>query len=204
MSKKKPTEEKERVAICMPVFGSFVQAKMMFSLVNAVKNADFEWELFLRIGCDLIGGREGLVRQAKGWGATHILFVDYDMQFLPIPDGKGGYKNVIRKLLDNKNDIVAAQYNFRRFPLQSTVTPLSDLSDKTQPFRAQAAGTGLMLIDCKVFEKMERPYFNFGRNSDAELVYGEDTWFCQQAIKAGYEVWCDPTIPVQHLGEYLY
>lgn len=205
MAKKDQISEKPkaRVAICMPLFGEFVKAKTMFSLMNAVRGVDFEWEMFLRIGCDLIGGREGLVRQAKEWGATHLLFVDYDMMFMPIKEGDK-FISPITKMLEKDKDVLAAEYHFRRFPLQSTVTPLSEFSDKQFPYKASAAGTGLMLINMRVFDGIPKPYFNFGRNDKAELVYGEDTWFCQQAIKAGFEVWADPTIPVQHMGEYAY
>ncbi len=50
---------------------------------------------------------------------------------------------------------------------------------------------------------MTKPWFNFGRKEQA-IVIGEDVWFCRSARDAGYDVWCDPTVSVFHLGDFAY
>ena len=200
--------KKKKVAIAVAC-QDVIKSKTAFSLVHALRDADFEFDMMMSIGCDLIGSRTRLVQQAIDSGSTHMLFLDYDMYFPPIREegaltGKTKFVSPISRLLSREKDIIGAPYNFRSFPLKSTASPLSEISDKTEPYRCNVVATGFMLIDLKVFEKIEKPYFNFGRDNKAELVYGEDTWFCQQAIKAGYEVWADPTLGVGHIGEYIY
>jgi len=206
MAKKDTTEEPRPKVVVAFACGDTVKSKTMFSLVHSLMGAEFDYDLVLRIGCDLIGSRTGLVRQALSIkGATHMLFIDHDIHFLPgtnIFTGKP--ESPITTLLKRKKDIIGAPYNFRSMPLRTTATPLSDISDKTQPYQCEAIATGFMLIDLKVFEKIEKPWFNFGRNAEGEMVMGEDAWFCQRAKKAGFEVWADPTLLVHHIGEYLY
>lgn len=195
--------EKPKVIIALAVQDT-VKTKLCLSLLNALHHADFDYDVVARMGCDLIGARTGLVRQAQALGGTHLLFVDHDMFLNPtiLPDGKR--EDPITTLLKRNKDVIAAPYNYRSLPLKSTAFPMSDISDKTQPFRCQALGTGFMLIKMSVFDKIAKPWFNFGRDSDAELVYGEDTWFCQQVIKAGMEVWADPTVNITHIGDFDY
>lgn len=188
----------------MPLAEDSVKAKTLFSVIHSLKNIDFEFDMMMSIGCDLIGNRARLVRQALEAKCTHMLFVDHDMFFPPIKRMNGKYESVITRLLDQDKDIIGAEYKFRSLPVRSTASPLTDLSPKDQPFRCNVVGTGLLLIKMNVFEKLEDPWFNFGRNEKSEMVYGEDAWFCQKAIKAGFEVWADPTLEVKHIGEYLY
>lgn len=188
-------EEKKKIAICMAVGEDNLRAKTMFSLVHALRVADFDYDFFMQISCDIIGNRSRLVQQAIDIGATHMLFLDYDMFFPP---------DSISKLLELDKDIVGAPYNFRSLPLRPAAAALSDLSPKDVPYRCTTIPTGFMLIKMSVFDKIAKPWFNFGRNEKNELVCGEDSWFCQQAIKAGIEVWAEPRVSVKHVGEFLY
>ena|SRR3990167_5023528 len=185
---------KNKVAIAVACQDT-VKAKTMFSLVHALRNVDFEYDLFMQISCDLIGNRIRLVRQAIESGATHMLFLDHDMFFKD---------DSITKLLAHNKDIIGAPYNFRSFPLKSTAAPLSDISDKAQIYRCNTVATGFLLIKLSVFEKVSEPWFDFGRDKNFELACGEDSYFCQKAIKAGFDVWADPNIFVKHCGEYMY
>ena len=48
---------------------------------------------------------------------------------------------------------------------------------------------------------MQKPYFDF--NYKGKEV-GEGVYFCLKAKDAGYEIWCDPTMDIGHIGEYIY
>lgn len=180
-----------------------IKSKTALSLVCALREVDFEYDICMSMGCDLIGSRTRLVKQAQELDATHMLFLDHDMYLQP---SRVGMKMIdpITRLISQDKDVIGAPYNFRSLPLKSTASPLSDLSDKTQPYKCNVVATGFLLIKMSVFDKIEKPYFNFGRDSDAELVYGEDTFFCQQCIKAGIDVWADPNVNIKHIGEYAY
>lgn len=151
-------------------------------------------DLVMRRSCDIVSNRTFLVNKAIQAGASHLLFVDCDMVF-PY--------DVIPKLLAHKKPIIGVQYNKREFPLKGVQEPLGEASE-TELYKAKHAGTGLLLIDLSIFEKIKGPWFNFGRDSQGELVLGEDVWFCNTARDAGFDTWIDPTIKVGHLGEYTY
>ena len=149
-------------------------------------------------GCDIVSARTWLVRQALKAEATHLLFVDSDIMFPP---------DAIDRLLAHNKDIVGVEYNKRKFPLEKVSKPLTEES-ATELYQGKVLGTGLMLINLDIFRKknhpMKEPWFNFGRDSQGQLVLGEDAWFVYTARDAGYESWIDPTIKVGHLGEYMY
>lgn len=188
-----------KVIIAMPVMEN-IRSKTAFSLVHALKDVSFKYDFIMRIGCDLISARTGLVRQAlEDPEATHILFVDHDMHFLP----KDGV-SPIQKLLDHDVDIVGAPYNFRNFPLRSTAVPLDENCDKTGMYKCNVVPTGFLLIKLDVFRKIPEPWFRFGYNDKGEMIWGEDTHFIQKCVKAGIDAWADGSLFIQHIGEYLY
>lgn len=198
---------KPKVCIAIPLAEDSLKAKTLFSIIHALRNVDFDFDLAMNISCDLIGNRVGLVRQAQRAGATHLLFVDHDMFFPPLRKGVE-FVSPITKLLAHDKDIVGADYNFRSLPPKSTASPLIDYAalgvEQPDLYKCNVVGTGLMLVKMKVFQDIPEPWFNFGRNALGEMVQGEDTFFCQAAIKAGFEVWADSSLGVQHIGEYLY
>ena len=150
-------------------------------------------DFILKISCDVVANRTALVKEAIAAGATHLLFVDADMQFP---------SDAVTKLLAADKDIVGVEYNKRKFPAE----PIFEYQNKSGVlYKTNVAGTGLMLIKLSIFEKLTQdPWFTFGRNAQGETVVGEDVWFCNVAQDAGFEVWIDPTIKTYHLGEYGY
>ena len=146
-------------------------------------------------------GRRIVVEEAKAAGSSHVFFLDSDM----VVQG-----DVIQKLAAHNKAVVGAMYNERRHPLTSTVKVKKDgelINFNTDnlpkhPFQCYATGTGCMLIDMQVFEKMEKPWFFFSTFEDGRMDYGEDVWFCDRVQKAGFSVWCDPTIEIRHIGDY--
>ena len=190
--------DKTKIVIGVPCTGT-VYARTMFSLLYALKKVKFDYELMLSMGCDLIETRTNLVNLAIENKATHILFLDHDM-FFP---SNGTGDSPIQKLLDADKDIIGVPYNKRKFPIEAIDIPVTERSEKDL-YKCQSIGTGLMLIKTDVFKKIPMPWFHFGRGEKGEMVYGEDTFFCQQAIKNGFNEWAEPTIFIKHLGEYHY
>jgi hypothetical protein len=178
-----------------------VKAKTAFSLVHAVRGLDFEIDMIMNVSCDIIGSRVWLAREAKKRGNTHLMMIDSDM-FFP---SNGGKTSPIARLVAHDKDIIGAAYNFRKLPATSTSFPLEpDKVDNTKIFKCHVVGTGFLMVKTAVFDKIPEPWFLFGRDKEGLLINGEDAWFCQQAIKVGYDVWADPTLGVKHLGEYQY
>ena len=144
--------------------------------------------------------RRNVVKRALEMNVTHVMFIDHDMVFPPTG---------IDRLFKQKKDIIGGQYNVRAFPATSTVKMEDENGHfinwntlPEEPFQCAALGTGFMLIDINVFKKVEEPWFFFADLDGDEMT--EDVYFCRKARKAGFEVWCDPTIPLSHLGQYAF
>lgn len=143
------------------------------------------------------------VEEALENGCSHLFFIDSDMAFMP---------NVLEKLASHRKMVVGANYHARKFPLESTIkfredgvtVPKDGKDFPKQLFKCYAVPTGMMLIDLRVFEKLPKPWFNFTYKEDGTMDYGEDVYFCDLVQKAGYDVWCDPTIDVRHIGDFGY
>ena len=171
-----------------------VFANCCFSLVFALKDVAFNYDFVMSKSCDIVGARTHIVKKAFELKGTHVLFVDYDMFFPP---------DSITRLLKADKDIVGASYNYRKEPVQSTAIA-KEGEDTTKLFKCEALGAGLLLVKTSVFEKIEPPWFNFGRDKDGKMCVGEDVWFVHTAKDVGYDTWVDPTILVKHIGEFLY
>ena|SRR3990167_5745308 len=181
---------------CQDIIHSSTAHAIGCAIIGDPKIVDF----LIYKGCDIVSARTWLVREAIRLKATHLLFVDSDMAFPP---------DAIKKLLAHNKEIVSVEYNKRKFPIEKVTKPLVEGGEsKTELYRGRVLGAGFMLINLSIFtsklKPMGEPWFNFGRDSQGGLVLGEDAWFVNTARDAGYDSWIDPTIKVQHLGEYGY
>jgi hypothetical protein len=61
---------------------------------------------------------------------------------------------------------------------------------------------GMVLCHRSVYEKIPHPHYLQEYIPELNLEIGEDIYFCQQAQKAGFEVWCDQELSreVSHIG----
>jgi hypothetical protein len=179
--------------------GNEIKSRTAFSLFNLKGQAD----LVMQMGCDVADNRNKLAKLAIEKGYDHLLFIDSDMVVNP---------NTLSRMLALKKPIVGLAANHRRLPLESNVKPLDGDITKPipeEPFMAESVGTGVMLISRDVLKKLSEdgPVFEFSYMHDKDLWdtrIGEDVNFCGKARAFGYEIWVDPTIPVRHVGEYLY
>ncbi len=186
-------EQKHRVVIGMPIADSVaMKARTAHSVACAIlKSNGAITDFIMKISCDVVANRTQLVKEAIATGATHLLFVDADMQFP---------SDTVTKLLAHDKDIVGVEYNKRKFPLE----PVLEYQNKSNVlYRTNVVGTGLLLIRLSIFADMQdEAWFSFGRDREGNTVIGEDVWFANVANDHGFEVWIDPEIRVFHLGEF--
>jgi GT2 family glycosyltransferase len=188
-----------------------VKAKTVAALLELVaysKDIDFHILVASR-GFTIAENRNYCVIQAQRALSDYLLFVDDDMTFP---------KDTLEKLLANGKQIVGVNSYSRCLPPSSTVGLMDKNGEYMHPdyhpsfalkipdelFKAYFVGTGVMLIDMKVFDAIATPYFAFSVDEHGQVANGEDGSFCDKAKKVGIDVWCDPTIAVGHLGEYEY
>lgn len=173
-----------------------IKVPTMMSLIGAMRELQCPHTLIAHRGPYTHWNREQLMRQAYDMGASHLLFVDTDVTFPP---------DAINRLISHGKDVVGGNYPMRNKNIATVKVADDDgnLIEAEVPddrlFQCYAVPTGFMLIDLDKARALERPWFSFTQQGDD--LEGEDVYFCRKANEAGLEVWCDPTIPMQHIVE---
>jgi hypothetical protein len=77
-----------------------------------------------------------------------------------------------------------------------------------EPFEAWGVGFGFVMMKHRVFESIDRPWFEIEKirwpHMDFDTNVGEDYSFCVRARRAGFKVWVDPTVKVKHHKDTIY
>lgn len=183
-----------KVAIAMAC-NRGIQPKTVTSLLELVAHSKVDFFVIAEEGYTISENRAYCVAQARQNDCTHLLFVDDDMIFPP---------DTLEKLLAHQKEIVGTLYHSRKLPLTPTVELLEGTEMQKELFKVKAVATGIVLIDLKVFEKIDKPYFDMEHHESGYTTMGEDSWFCRQAERKGIGIWCDPTIHIKHIGNYNY
>jgi hypothetical protein len=192
-----------RVLIGVPTAGD-IKAQTVASILSNFHNDDKIITLMcFEIGSLIHLNRKRLVKTAIQIKADYIWFVDTDMAFAP---------GILEALLHDSKDIVGANYNQKVIPLHSTVK-MADENGKlindpnwkspSETFECFSIATGCLLVKTSVFSNIPKPWF-FYEDDDSDDDVGEDIWFCMQARKAGYKIWCNPLVKCGHLGTFTY
>jgi len=149
--------------------------------------------------------RQRLVGEAWKMEATHILFVDSDMIFPA---------DAIVRLVQHGMPIVGCNYSRKAL----TGVPTAYVEDDThighlyneeddeglRPVKHM--GFGLCLIDVRVFEAIDFPFFMFEPTKDGFKFKGEDVYFFEKCRKAGLTPMVDTGLSeeVKHVGDFEY
>jgi len=182
------------ITFAMPVSSDIVPIQLMASYMNLFKSN----HVFITDNTiPLDTCRNALVATflVKRPQSKYLLFWDSDM----IPPRDALYK----LWLDNE-DIVSCLY-FQKappfYPLMTVrgITP-SGVSgfvhmldwEPGKKYHVHGIGLGFVLIKRKVFERLDFPWFKFGR-------FSEDYLFCEQARKAGFKITVDTGVVVKHM-----
>jgi len=139
--------------------------------------------------------------------ADYLLFIDSDMEF---PSWG------LERLLSHNKDIVGGLYYKKGNPHSPLVYEFNKKTwghrciqnPPTELSEVDGIGTGFLLIKTEVLRKLFEKKrvkkdgfpFNFIQKPDGNDI-GEDLAFCLRARKLGYKIWCDPSIPLNHIGE---
>lgn len=169
-------------------------------------------------GCSIVAkARNLLVEEFLRSDATHLMFIDSDIQFDP--------NDIIRLLAWGlTKGIVGGVPRTRRPEDKVYIAVLDEINgengrqltmDDMGLVRAKRFATAFMMIQRKVFTDMveahpEWKYRDVRYEKDFYCVFdfkltpdgyvGEDFLFCDRARELGHEVWIDPTIKLNHVG----
>lgn len=186
-----------KVSFCIPVHGE-TKAQFTMALASMVGHtASTRHDIFLqghmRRGQSRIDkAREQLAEWAIAAEADWLLWLDADQTFPP---------DTLLRLLAHDKPFVGCHYPRRR-PDDIVSAAVKD----GKALRPKADGLetvdilpfGVALIRADVFKSLARPWFKMGRN-------GEDGYFCEQAVKAGFQPHVDHALSreVGHISEVV-
>jgi len=147
--------------------------------------------------------------------ATHLMFVDADIQFRA---------EDIVKLVAHDKDIVGGIYPQKTLPPKMVVNTLDNARTEGDLIEVGTLGTGFMLVKRTVFEQMiaagatpygddiglsdvenanQYDFFNCTIDSNGRYLT-EDWSFCRKWRELGGEIWADTTVALAHVGYYRF
>lgn len=201
--------EEVRLLICIPT-GGHPKINFCTSLASfmgrvgveglpSVKGSGLSIDMNTVTGCIIHANREELVDNAIRYNATHILFLDDDIEFKP---------EIVDLLFSRKQAIVATNYlvkttKFDKFVavgFDGKVIPTLQESTGIEP--VNYTGMGVCLIDIKVFKDMPKPWFLPGWDKAQQHYVGEDVAFSYNARAVGYETYLDHDASKMILGHH--
>jgi hypothetical protein len=193
------------LAICLPEL-DFVRreysrslAKMMLRLGNVDAGARQVVTVHAS-GSVLPSLRQGIAFRAIQYGATHLLWIDSDHSF---PE------DTAHRLLAHERPWVGINATTRNRPIRATALKREgELLETTQHSkgleRAWRMGFGIVLIEARVFEAIEMPWFlnEYIGGEPGDDFRGEDIYFCEKAKAAGFHPMVDHdlTKDTTHVG----
>jgi hypothetical protein len=165
----------------------------------------------------IAANRNAIVKSARELGATDILWIDSDSTY-PV--------HSLVKLLMHDKDIVCATTCRRKGNDRSPIAVPFDMSSITQNqvlVKMRQIGFPFMLTKMKVFDKLDEMEVTQGgcyfaepprwlmrkvgmEVEGTEPLIGEDEYFCNLVINAGFDIWCDMELSMEigHIGSTVF
>lgn len=161
---------------------------------------------YVTAGSILSRGRAKCVQEAKRQGCTHLLFTDTDQSFP---------RDTAHRLLQHGKDVVACNIATKQIPASPTARrraerlggePVYTDLDSPPLEEVWRVGTGVMLLDMRVFQKIGPDAFPILWKEELEDYQGEDWALCDALHAAGFKIWIDHRLSdeVKHWGLYGY
>jgi hypothetical protein len=192
-----------KIAVCVPardtVHSAF--AYSMYNLSEFLTKNEIEHRLFLCPGTLIVNQRHELVMCAYEWGATHVLFIDSDIQFEP---------EHVLNLIQFDEDLVGAAYSKRVEPYITTAwhkidawESYIDVAEQTEShIPVECMALGFCLIKITVFDEIELPWFEIAFHPNQMQYTGEDIEFFRKVLAKNITAWLDvkTTAELLHIG----
>jgi hypothetical protein len=198
-----------KIAVCVPSVGTWDArtAESVANLALCFQQASYdggthEVRVFHATGSILTDNRHRLVALAAKWEATHILMLDSDM-LVPL--------DTIQRMLMSNVPVIAANAVLRQWDTHPTAFKngayVYSRPEDTGLEEVDHVGAAVMLVDMRVFNALDLPYFHFESDpDDLPGVTGEDVYFCRKLRAAGVPIYIDHDLSkqVQHIGTMSY
>lgn len=159
------------------------------------------------VGSLVYNARNNLARQAVKEDADWVLWLDSDMVFAP-----DFLQRMMKTCLDNEIDFLTALAFRRKPPYTPTLFDRLEKTDKGASYTAlmsvpdglfKVGGCGFAGVLMKTEVLMSVMAQFDGRMFDPLKGFGEDVSFCWRARQCGYDIWCDSSIEMGHVGNCI-
>lgn len=205
--------KKLQVAICTPTAGTIHAAYCMsltrmilYYLQTPVLAQEYTEKgvtTHMYVGANIGENRDKMADKAIEIGATHVLFIDDDMGFMP---------ECLNIALARQMPIVLANYRRKCPPGRFTARNADNTSDikttvdSTSLTECYFGGFGFCLIEIDVFKQVKKPRFLAYYDEKTNSYTTEDRPFFDKVHEAGIPVFCDQEISkrVWHNGNFAY
>lgn len=203
-------KNKIKLAIGTPTSGN-VRVEYMESVLALQKDLLYndklgiqDIKLFYFCSSVIPKNRQVIVKQAKEWGASHILWIDDDMRFPSL-----AAKALIQSAKNNPMfRIIGANCIKRQYPIEYMATALDGKSevvsnDKTGIEQVLFTGNAFVLMDMSLFDEVSEPWFSFPFNQATGSYGTEDAYFM---LKSGVPVFVDHDVSqlIDHIGYWTF
>ena len=188
----------EKVYIAFPVAMS---GKIDIRVIQLLIQAQDRYEVIIgcEIGHQIAHNRNRLVKKFLETDCEWIFFIDTDT----IPPLN------IMDMTEHKLDICSGYYyqwtQRQLMPLIFKEVEGGYIADVGRPtdipnvVEVDATGAGCLLVNRRVFEKIEKPYFLTPYNDEGEALSTEDIYFFKKVKKAGYKIFLDKSMVARHV-----
>ena len=194
----------KKVLIAVPCMNQ-VPAEFADSLSRLTAHGlrDYRLGQIFKMGSLIYTSRDEIAKRAIEDGADYVMWFDSDMVFPP---------NTLELLMEHMEnpeiDMVSGLYFRRVQPFTPVLFDKLELGDdkvewtdfeeiKAEPFEVGGCGFGCVLMPTDIFIDVQS---EFGQMFTPIKGMGEDLSFCWRARQLGFSIWCDPRIPLGHVG----
>ena len=167
----------------------------LLALAKLLTKRGVDYEIKIKSGTLVYLAREELTAYALSEGFTHVLWLDSDMVF---------EEEVVDDLFDTGKDFVCGIFHARRPGHQSCIFKSLKPPERYrydeypfETFRIKGCGMACTLVKTDILLAVKREY---GCCFTPDFSLGEDLAFCHRANEMGFEIWCEPTVRVGHIG----
>ena len=191
----------KKLLIAIPCY-DVMRAEFVQSLLRLMSRLNRErmwFEVKIISGTVVHTARDNLAKHAVNNGFSHVLWLDDDMVF---------EDSILEDLtISGKTDqIICGRFVSRHNPYLPTIfkrlDPQADRFDEDHipgdTFRICACGFACVLTPVQALGDVLNN--NHGKCFLPTDKASEDLAFCQRASGLGYEIWCEPTARVGHVG----
>ncbi len=196
-------KKKVKIGIGLPT-NRGVKPQTVLTLMEMVHSTELDLHIIVSTkGYNTAENRNWITAQAVKNSCTHLLLLDDDMVY-----GEG----LIDKLVAHDKDIVGATASVRRIVPEGENNLVIEYFDEDDAkkmkgkelFKCKALGGCLLLIKLDIIENIKKPLFWYVIHDVGMITMSNDWWFCEDARLAGFDIWCDPTIKLKHIGTHEY